>query len=67
MEHFDFVAGAARARRMTDAGLLYAITDCRKAAEAIGEHAVGKDASYYRDEASVYHQELNSRRNHGTR
>jgi hypothetical protein len=52
---------AFRARRMTTDSLIYAYRDCVAAAATIPEDAIGKDASYYRDEASVYRQELSRR------
>jgi hypothetical protein len=52
---------AERAARMTTASLAHAYRDCVAAAATIPEEAIGKDASYYRDEASVYRQELSRR------
>lgn len=61
MQTLDWNAVEARAKKMGAEELAYAIVDCVKAAEAIGEEALGKDASYYRDEASVYRAEIRRR------
>lgn len=59
MEHVNWTVTEAKAARMTDAQLVYARRDAREAAEALeGAVVPGKDAGYYRDEASVYAREL---------
>lgn len=48
---------------MSDAGLHYSRLDCDKTAHALeGAEVKGKDAGYYRDEASVYAREQMRRR-----
>lgn len=67
MQNLNFTETAARAEKMTIAQLTYAYRDCVETAEALGNaEMIGKDASYYHDEASVYHAELRRRAsNHG--
>ena len=57
----DWTATEARAKRMGLAQLRYALSDCQHAARVVPEDAIGKDAGYYRDEASVYFRELSRR------
>jgi hypothetical protein len=56
----QFTTWAARAKEMTDAALCYSIRDCHQAAKAMASFNPIKEG-YYRDEASVYHQELSRR------
>jgi hypothetical protein len=57
-KQLDFEATEAKAKSMTVAELAYARTDASKAAAALDPLPA---AGYYRDEASVYHRELQSR------
>ena len=64
----DWNAVAERARGMSVAALEYSIRDCRSAAAAAWELQrrgvrVSKTQGYYHDEAWVYQDELNRRRN----
>jgi hypothetical protein len=59
----DWTATAARAAKMTDAGLHYAMLDCAATAKALGDAPMqGKDSGYYLDELSVYRAEQMKRR-----
>lgn len=61
-QSIDWNAKADIARKMTDAELAYARIDCLETAAAIGPAAmIGKDASYYMDEASIYETEMRRR------
>lgn len=62
----DFTALRRRARKMTDAALLWSANDAAEAAEMAEEleragNPVSKTGGYYRDEASVYRAELRRR------
>ena len=56
----DHAAYARKARKMTDAELLYTIQDAKEAIEAMPE---GHKAGYYADEVNYCAPELNRRRN----
>lgn len=63
----DWTATEKQARAMTDASLLFAIRDCRKAGVASRhlENAgmrVSKTEGFYLDESYVFHKELTRRR-----
>jgi hypothetical protein len=65
-KQLDWEATEARARSMSVACLLYAIKDCREAAEAAWQlekagNPVSKTQGYYHDELGVYAQELERR------
>lgn len=61
--NLDWSAVEARARKMSVAELHYARLDAAKTADALeGAEVRGKDAGYYRDEASVYAREMDRRR-----
>lgn len=63
MQNIDWNAKAAIARKMTLSELHYARLDCVKTARVMGSAPMmGKDASYYMDEASIYKTELDRRR-----
>jgi len=63
MQTLNWTATEARAKRMTDEQLTWAIDDCITTAQLLGPgEQIGKDQGYYHDEASVYRQELNRRR-----
>ena len=65
-QQIDWNAVQARAKKMSDDELEYAIRDCRAAAAAMGrEPRAGKDQGYYDDEASVYSAELSKRKKSG--
>ena len=62
----DFEATKKRARKMTDAALLWSANDAAEAAEMAeklerGGCPVSKTGGYYRDEAGVYRTELRRR------
>ena len=60
---FNFEAGAARARAMTDEAIHYALLDIRRTlryADELDREDDGGRGGYYRDEASVLHAELKS-------
>lgn len=62
MQNLNFTETEARAAKMTTTQLFFAYRDCVKTAEVMGTgELVGKDASYYHDEASVYAAELKRR------
>ena len=60
-ETINWEAKEAYATRLTHLELLHAIEDCRVAASIVPENAMGKDASYYRDELAIYQQEWGRR------
>jgi len=66
--NIDWIAKGNLASKMRDAELLWAHKDCVETAEAMdaierkyGATLRGKDAGYYRDEASIYEAELRRR------
>lgn len=62
MENLDWAATEAKAKKMTDTALHYAVLDCRESVRVMGNFVFkGKDAGYYRDELSVYSRELTRR------
>ena len=63
MQNIDWTATTARAKKMDDDALTFAIKDCLEASEALdGCDPKGKDSGYYMDEASIYRREQLSRR-----
>lgn len=67
---FDFSRYEEKARGMTVAALHYAVLDCGRTAEALDtmdREDGGDRAGRYRDEASVYRQELTERQKEGAR
>lgn len=66
MMFLDWTATEAKARKMSASELVWAIADCREAAQMAWEiekagNPVSKTQGYYHDEASVYHAELKRR------
>jgi hypothetical protein len=63
MQKIDWDNVAGKAKTMSNEELAYAIRDCWECVTRFGnDEMFGKDANYYRDEASVYQQELDSRK-----
>lgn len=60
-ETLNWDAKEAYSLRLSNLELLHAIEDCRVASFTVPETAIGKDAAYYRDELSVYHNEWQRR------
>lgn len=66
--NINWIAKGELAAKMKDAELVWALKDCVETAEAMdaverkhGATLRGKDAGYYRDEASIYEAELRRR------
>jgi len=63
MQNIDWNSKKAIAKRMNDSQLEGAMADCLDTAKVMGSaDMIGKDASYYMDEASIYHTELKARK-----
>jgi hypothetical protein len=58
----DFAKWEAQAREMDEAGLFYALNDCRKAAEAMKGWNPEREG-YYADQAFTFADEIRRRRN----
>jgi hypothetical protein len=65
-ETINWEAKEAYALRLTDLELLGAYEDALAAASTVPEQAIGKDASYYRDECAIYRNEWQRRVTIGT-
>ena len=62
METIKWNEVEARAKKMTDHELKFAIKDCLEASKALdGCEPKGKDSGYYMDEATIYKKALDSR------
>ena len=67
-QQFDFEAGAAKAREMTDEAIHYALVDIQKTlpyADRLDISDGGCRGGWYRDEASTLTQERERRRKQG--
>jgi len=66
MEVINWKDKEKQAKKMSTKELNYSLNDCLMCVKAMGKsNMVGKDASYYQDEASVYSQEIRARKAKG--
>lgn len=62
MQVIDWKTKEKQAKGMSIEELRHSLKDCLNCVEVMGSHdMIGKDASYYQDEASVYSQEIRAR------
>jgi hypothetical protein len=67
-QQVNWAAIEAKAKKMSNEELIYAMSDCRECCRAMGNAEMfGKDSNYYRDESSVYHRILTARRTKGSK
>ena len=63
MESINWNLKQSIAKKMSNDELIFAINDCSECIRALGNDEMkGKDSNYYRDEMSIYSQELERRK-----